>query len=308
MSIDRSLPAPRLDVRDLRVVMALAREGTTAAASEVLHLTQSAVSRALSVAEDHAGAPLFTRTPRGLVPTAAGAVLLESAPVLLAELSSLERRLRAPPPKPRRFRFAAECHMAYPFLAQAILRLQRSAPALRLELPVEHSGRTCEALTGGDLDGAMLTSRAPPGLVSKPLFEDELLFLVAESHPLAQQPELRPKDLVQHPLLVPTVRSDDAWFMRTVFGARRPRLTVRRLPITEAIVELARAGMGIGILSEWVAAAYLAAPRGGLVARRMRARPLVRRWRLAVTPAHADLAPLLFDAIVHARPLVPRAG
>ena len=75
-----------------------------------------------------------------------------------------------------------------------------------------------------------------------------------------------------------------------------------QIPITEAIVELARAGLGIGILSEWVADAYLSSGRG-LVTRRLGGQPLLRRWRLAVAPAHADLAPLLAEAISGARPL-----
>lgn len=300
------MPAPKLDVRDLRLVIALARAGTTAAAADVLHITQSAVSRALAVAEDHAGVPLFTRTPRGLVPTAAGVTVLESAPGLLGELSDLERRLRAPTPKPRRFRFAAECHMAYPFLAQAILRLQAGAPGLQLDVPVEHSARVVAALQEGDLDGAMLTSRAPRGMLTRPLFEDELVFLLSEGHPLAGRAELRPRDLTRYPLLAPSARNDDGWFVRTVFGSRRPKLTVRRLPVTEAIVELARAGLGIGILSEWVADAYLSSGRG-LVTRRLGGQPLLRRWRLAVAPAHADLAPLLAEAISGARPL-PRVA
>src|SRR5690606_7889329 len=141
--------SPQLDVRDLRVVIALGTAGTTAAAAEVLHLTQSAVSRALAVAEDHAGVELFTRTPRGLVPTAAGARVLEAAPPLLAELVSLERRLREPEPRPRRRRLVAECFMAYPWLTQVVLGLRKSAPGVRLELPIEHSTRAVEALVGG---------------------------------------------------------------------------------------------------------------------------------------------------------------
>ena len=98
------IPSPRLEVRDLRVVLALATSGTTAAAAEVLHITQSAVSRALAVAEDHAGAELFTRTPRGLLPTEAGDALLDAAPALLSDLVDIERRLRHPAPRRRTVR------------------------------------------------------------------------------------------------------------------------------------------------------------------------------------------------------------
>lgn len=306
MSIHRPT-APQLDVRDLRVVLALGSAGTTAAAARVLHLTQSAVSRALGVAEAHAGVPLFERTARGLVPTRAGATVLDAAPALLAELSSLERRLREPAPQPQRVRLVAECHMAYPWLADVVLRLRRAAPQLRLEMPVEQSQRAVDALADGDVDAALLTSPAPPSLSSRPMFEDELCFVLAADHPLAQRAALLPRDIASHPLLVPTVRTEDARFMRFVFGKRRPRLRVERLAVTEAMVELARAGLGIAVLSEWVANAYLDAPDSGLVTRRLRKGPLRRRWRLAWTAALEPVAPLLTEAIRAAQPL-PRAG
>lgn len=303
-----SIPAsPQLEVRDLRVVIAIGSAGTTAAAAERLHLTQSAVSRALQVAEAHAGTALFTRTARGLVPTEAGAAVLSAAPALLVELAALERRLRAPAPKPRRVRLVAECYMAYPWLAEVVLSLRRTASGVRIELPIEHSQRAGEALSAGELDAAMLTSPAPKGVLSQALFEDELVFLVSASHPLAKKAALAPRDVAESTLLVPNARGGDGWFLRQVFGSRRPRIHAERLPVTEAIVELARAGLGVAVLSEWIAAPYLRGPESDLRILRLEKGPLMRRWRFAYRRDLAALAPLLTDAILGARP-VTRLG
>lgn len=299
---DIAASSPRIDVRDLRVVVALGRSGTTAAAAQRLHLTQSAVSRALAAAESHAGVPLFTRTARGLVPTSAGAMFLDAAPGMLAELSALERRMREPAPAPRRVRLVAECHMAYPWLAKVVLHLRRTAPGVRLEIPVEHSQRAVEALAEGSVDAALLTSRPPPGFKSTQMLEDELMFVVSSEHPLATKRALAPRDIASHPLLVPTARTEDARFLRFVFGSRPPRLRVERLAVTEAIIELARAGLGIAVLSEWVARAYLESPNAGLEALRLRKGPLTRSWRLSHAPELAQAAPLLADAIRAAQP------
>jgi LysR family transcriptional regulator for metE and metH len=92
---DITLAAPsRLETRDLRLVVALARARTTAAAGKILHLTQPAVSRALVGLEQRLDATLFERTPRGLEPTHAGRTLLASAPSLLQELNALEAQLQ----------------------------------------------------------------------------------------------------------------------------------------------------------------------------------------------------------------------
>src|SRR5690349_19798241 len=109
-------PSPRLDVRDLRVVLALASAGTTAQAASVLHLTQPAVSRALLAAEDKLGTRLFDRTPRGLVPTAAGQRLVTGATRLLVEMGDLEHLVRAPVAPPMRIRLVCECYTVYHWL------------------------------------------------------------------------------------------------------------------------------------------------------------------------------------------------
>lgn len=296
------IESPALEVRDLRVVLALAEAGTTAAAAEVLHLTQSAVSRALSVAEDHAEVALFERTARGLVPTPAGRTVIERAPEMLADLRALERRVRAPAPAPQRLRFAAECYMAYPWLARVAARLSRTAPSLRLRIPVEHSMRAADALADGELDAALLTSRAPAGCVRTPMFTDELIFVVSDRHPLAGKSQLLPRDLEDENLLITTATSADRWFLRELFGSRRVRLRVQRFVITEAIVEFAREGLGVAVLSEWIAEAYLG-PGSGLRSLRMRRGPLRRKWTLAHRKEVAPVIDELREAILAAKPV-----
>ena len=236
------------------------------------------------------------------MPTDAGALVLEAAPGMLSELAALERRVRQPSPSPRKVRLVAECHMAYPWLTRVVLRLRRAAPSIRLEMPLQHSTSARQALLDGDLDAALLTSRSPPGIPSREMFEDEMVFVVSETHPLAARGSLRPRDVAKGPLLVPSNRGADAWFVRQVFGSRRPRVHLERLAVTEAIVELARAGLGIAVLSEWITAPYLAQPGHGLTTLRLTKGPLRRRWRLAYRPEFAPTMPLLADALLGSRP------
>jgi LysR family transcriptional regulator for metE and metH len=83
-----------------------------------------------------------------------------------------------------------------------------------------------------------------------------------------------------------------------VFGARTPTLTTLRLPLTEAIVDAARAGLGIAVLSEWIASSYL---DHTLVAKRMK-KPLRRPWRIAYRPEAADRARQLAAALAGMAP------
>ncbi len=75
----------------------MASAGSTAGAAALLHLTQSAVSRALGQAEQRVGVELFRRNARGLTPTTAGKRLLEGAGTILQQLAMLEQAVSAHP-------------------------------------------------------------------------------------------------------------------------------------------------------------------------------------------------------------------
>jgi LysR family transcriptional regulator for metE and metH len=267
------LPSPLIDTRDLRLVLALAEAGTTAGAAALLHLSQPAVSRALLAAEARLGLALFDRTARGLSPTAAR---------LLVELGEVERELRAPLPRAARLRVVCECYTAYHWLPAALQTLRKTLPGLEISLAVQHTAEPVAALVAGEIDAALLTSaRLPPGaLEERPLFADEVVFVMARTHPLAERRVLSRADLQATTLLTSNVPSQEGhWFMQQVFGRARPRLRFERVPLTEAILELARAGMGVAVLSEWIAGPHLGA--GDLVVRRLASGPLRRPWRLA---------------------------
>jgi LysR family transcriptional regulator for metE and metH len=303
------LPTPRLEVRDLRVVLALAAAGSTAQAASSLHLTQPAVSRALLSAEDRLGTKLFERTPKGLVLTSAGERLAAGAARLLVELGDLEHRTVTPATTPARIRVVCQCYTAYHWLPSALVSLRAALPQLEIALAVEHTDGPVEALAAGKIDVALLTS-APlvgEGLVERKLFADEVVFIVSASHPLARKKTLTPADLRQTPLVTATAASRESeWFMTRVFGRARPRLRFERLPLTEAILDVTRAGMGIAILSEWIVSPHLG--QGDLVVKRLSAGPLMRPWRLAWRREVDDAARRLLGALQASVPRARLAG
>jgi LysR family transcriptional regulator for metE and metH len=297
---------PALEVRDLRVILALARAGTTARAAEALHLTQPAVSRALLCAESKLGVRLFDRTPRGLVATATTERLLPEAARLLVELSSFEQSVRAPARPLSRLRLVAECYTAYHWLPSVLVNLRQTLPGLEVDLRIEHTVKPLDALEKGELDVALVTTSALPKKRSGPveqrtLFKDEIVFIVSTNHPLASRSTLNKKDLESYPLITSRPsREEAAWFMRSVFGRSKPEARFERLPLTEAIIDVARAGLGIAVLSEWVAGPHLGL--GGLAAKRLASGPLERPWQFAYRREVKEPALRLLDALLATAP------
>jgi LysR family transcriptional regulator for metE and metH len=294
---------PKLDLRDIELVLAVAEAGSTVKAAASLHLTQSAVSRGLLLAEHKLGLALFERRPRGLEPTTAGKRLISGAGALLAEFVALEARLEHADPAPLRVRLACECYTAYRWLPSTLATLQREPQNVTVTLALDHTAAPVPALLAGELDVALLTTsvvRRP--LAELPLFSDEIVFVMGKTHPLAARPHLTRADLVQYPLISSsqTPKPEARWFLKTAFGSSRPRLSWLRFPLTEAIIDAARANMGVAVLSEWIAQPYL--DGGDLVLKRLRGRAIRRPWRIAFRPEMAEGAKRLLTVLQRAAP------
>lgn len=73
-----------MDIYQLKTFVVVAREGSVTRASEVLHLSQPAVSAHIKTMEENLGLSLFERTPRGMSLTRHGERLLPKAERALA--------------------------------------------------------------------------------------------------------------------------------------------------------------------------------------------------------------------------------
>jgi LysR family transcriptional regulator for metE and metH len=289
------------------VVLSVAASGTTARAASALHVTQSAVSRAVAQAEEKIGARLFTRGARGVVLTPAGRRLVEGAGALLKQLGELERAVAAPEAAPERVRLVCECYTAYRWLPSTMQNLRNRFPHLDVEIAVEHTGAPVRALSRGEIDVALLTTAELPSrgpardeLVARPLFSDEIVFIVSTAHPYATKRALGRDDLRAAKIISSnTPPREAAWFARRVFGKKVPELDFLRFPLTEAVIDAARAGMGVAVLSEWMASGYLGG--GDLVVKRLASGPLRRPWRIAyrrdLTEAAEGLAAAIADSV-----------
>ena len=74
-----------------RTFLAVSRDGSLSAAARRIGLTQPTVGRQIEALEARLGTSLFTRSPRGLVPTMAARELLPQAEAMAAAADALRR-------------------------------------------------------------------------------------------------------------------------------------------------------------------------------------------------------------------------
>ncbi|WP_158241492.1 LysR family transcriptional regulator [Novosphingobium sp. TH158] len=82
-----------MDWDDLKIILAIAREGTLTGAARVLGLTQPTMGRRLAAFEDRHGARLLQRMPGGYVLTPLGESVLAHAERIEAEVLAAERAI-----------------------------------------------------------------------------------------------------------------------------------------------------------------------------------------------------------------------
>ncbi|MBC7435623.1 MAG: LysR family transcriptional regulator [Bdellovibrionales bacterium] len=243
----------RLRFRHLQLMTELKRGGSLRAAAQVLNLTQPALSKALGEIESAFGFALFTRTARGVTPTASGEVAIRGAGLLLQELAHVRNEAAAGAGVTAIVRIGAPPFVAQGYLPQVLKLLCSHAPPLRVQLLEERVPLLVQALIAGEVDAlvtsypAQMPHAGAPALVYEKLFDAEFHIIAPPGHALARARQVTWQRLAQEPWVMPAPASMvrrviEESFMRA--GAVPPVPIVESTsPVTN--VQLVAAGLGL---------------------------------------------------------------
>jgi DNA-binding transcriptional LysR family regulator len=269
----------RLRFRHLQLIKELKRGGSLRAAAQALNLTQPALSKALGEIESAFGFALFTRTARGLTPTAQGEVVIRGAGLLMRELAHLQGEATAGDAASVTLRIGAPPFVAQGYLPEILVKLTRRDPPARVQLLEERVPLLMTALVNGEVDAlvtsypAQMPEAGSAALRYEKLFEAEFHIIAPPAHALARARQVEWQRLAREPWVMPAKTSMvrrviEESFLRA--GAVPPVPVVESTsPVTN--VQLVAAGLG---LSATPAAAARHALRMGLV-KRVRVAPAI---------------------------------
>jgi LysR family transcriptional regulator, regulator for metE and metH len=280
-----------LDIRDFEMVTAVAGSGSVTRAAEELHRTQSAVSHQLRAIEDRLGTTLFLRLGKRMVATPAGERILDAARRVLEDIRTTEedvRRLGAH--QAGVLRVCAQCNTGYHWLPPLVDVFRRQYPEVEVSLALECTVRPLEALLEGRLDIAIVTqSIRHDQLRVRPLFEDEHAAIVAPDHPFAKRAFVRPQDFASERLFLYSSSPDDSFTIQTILrpaGVVPQRISF--VMLTEAILEMVKARLGISVMQTWAIEPALRA--GDVRAIPITAAGIRRPWHAATLKAAGSIA------------------
>jgi LysR family transcriptional regulator, regulator for metE and metH len=286
----------RLTRDDLEIAVTIAEAGTLTAAARRLHLSQSALSHHLKGLEERIGSALFVRQPRCMAPTAVGEELIRRGTLIQMEFRQLELDLATMAQGAAQvIRLGTQCYTSYHWLPSLVRRHSSLAQRVRLRIVPEATQRIVEALIRGEIDFAILATEGQDDRLHYfNLLQDEIVLLVAKDHPLSGKRTIMPEDLRGESLLIHTTPDGRHVVVDGLLASHgvRPQEVIR-LQLTEAILEMAAAGMGVAAAARWMISS--AAKARGLSLISFGPQPVVRQWRCAVlrgSPRHSEFSEL----------------
>lgn len=195
----------RLDLNLLRVFDAVMEERSVLRASQRLHLSQSAVSHALSRLRDSVGKEIFVRTGKGMTPTHYAFEISGAVREALQNISAVLTRATTafdPASARRSFVIAASDYSSTVLLPPFNRLLAVEAPGINLVITPSTRLDLAEQIDLGRIDIALGMFQDPPErLRSQTLWQQEEVLVTCARHPTAQR-SITLQDMARYSLVV----------------------------------------------------------------------------------------------------------
>jgi LysR family hca operon transcriptional activator len=187
-----------MELRHLRYFVAVAEEGNlTLAAERRLHTAQPSLSRQIRDLEHEVGAPLLTRSARGVALTPSGQAFLDHARLALAQVDAAgEAARRAARPAKQVLALGFLTGQEMDWLPEAMHVLRDELPKIEVTVSSQYSPDLAQALMSGRLDAAFMRRETQAAdLTFETVTKEPLVVVLPSDHRLASLEIIEPQEL-----------------------------------------------------------------------------------------------------------------
>lgn len=187
--VDRAIT--RLKLRQLRLLVAVGRYGSIQNAARELQISQPAATKLIQDLEQDFEVKLFERTNRGVIPTEYGDALIRHGKLILAQVSNAAQELDdLTEGSSGRVVVGTLLAAAPDLLPIAIESVLADRPNVAIKVVEGTNDTLMAALFSGEIDmivGRLPAYRASAKLVQEKLFDERVVAVVGQQHPLAKK-------------------------------------------------------------------------------------------------------------------------
>jgi len=231
----------------LRTLIAIADHKGFAIAAEKMFRTPAAISQQMKTLEDELGVTLFDRTTRPPRLNSHGQYLAERARVLVHDLDAFTEAAHSPGEIAGTLKLGCINGVSSDLLPRALAALKARHPRLTVRMEEGMSTVLSQRVIRRDLDAAVITevSEPDPALRSLPILIEPMYLVAPENTKASNWREA----LAWHPFLATNKKSGMGQLIDRT--RRRAGFTIddaMELDSSDAIIALARAGLGVGVV------------------------------------------------------------
>ncbi len=248
-----------LDDHKLRVFCTVAETKSFSKASEIIHLTQPAVSLQIQALEEMYETKLFDRTSSAVTLTPAGEILYRYAKHILSLYALAEKEIGELTGLVKgSVSVGASTTIANYLLPRVIADFKKTRPKVKINMQVGNTKRVVELLKGGNIDIGLVEGEvARQKLTMEKLIEDELVLIVPPQHQFAKKKEVSVFEVTSEPFIMReegsgTRQMIEKYLEKHGITPQNMRISMI-LGSTEAIKQAVENGLGISIISRWAA-------------------------------------------------------
>jgi DNA-binding transcriptional LysR family regulator len=244
----------RMELQQLRYVVAVAELGNFTRAAERCFVVQSALSHQIAKLEQELGARLFQRTSRSVVLTPAGAALLPAARDCLMAAERARAEVYAATGEIRGRLAVGMIPTAAAVDVPAVLRgFHLKHPQVQISLLTGGSDVLADQVRAGVLDVAFLglpEDVEVPEVNSRPLARDPLAALLAPEHRLSARKRIRLETIVAEAFVdFPAGTSGRLQADRAFLAAGLKRKVAFEIQDPHVMARLVTEGLGVALLA-----------------------------------------------------------
>ncbi len=212
-----------LNMRDLTVLLAVARCGSMGKAATQLSVSQPAISKTIADLEELLGVRLLDRAPRGVTPTVFAEVLLERGAIAFDELRQAIRDIGyLADPTAGDVRIGCSAVLAEGFVAAVIDKMSQSHPPVTFHLFAEESGAIYRAVEQRRVDLAVARLFNPVverRFSAEILYEERHIVAAGARSPWTRRRSIELADLSGEPWVLPPPNSLTGAVVKEAFDA-----------------------------------------------------------------------------------------
>ena len=247
----------------LRVFCAVAETKSFSKASELIHLTQPAVSLQIQAMEELYETRLFDRSGNSINLTPAGEILYKRAKEILALYAEAQQNISEITGSIKgSLSIGASSTIGNYLLPHIIAAFKKKVPQVNISLFVSNTKIITERLNAGEIDIALVEGDVSKQRFSvETLLSDELVVIMSPAHPWAERRGLSAIELTKEPLILREEGSGTRQIILKHLEEHGIKLDQLKIALvmgsTESIKGAVEEGLGVSIMSGWAVRKWL---------------------------------------------------